>query len=96
MVEGPEGSALEGRPHDLEVARLQVSLDVVDTDARQEAKVNAQLAQLVHMRLDAARKAVERLLGILQVGPLSILLLCLAWSGTCVKRNASHRRLQVL
>ena len=67
MVEGADGAFLEGRPHDLEVARLQVALDAVESDARDEAKVNHQLAQLIHMRLDAARKAVERLLGILQV-----------------------------
>lgn len=74
MIEGPEGTVLEGRPHDLEVARLQVSLDVVESDAREETKVNSQLAQLIHMRLDAARKAVERLLGILQVDPSSAIL----------------------
>lgn len=57
----------EGRPHDLEVTRLQVALDVVEADAEEESKINAQLAQLVCMRLEASRRAVERMLGVLQV-----------------------------
>lgn len=58
---------MEGRPHDLEVTRLQVALDVVEADAEEESKINSQLAHLVCLRLDSSRKAVERLLGILQV-----------------------------
>ena len=67
MIESVEGEGFEGRPHDLEVTRLQVALDVVENDAEQESKINAQLAQLVCMRLEASRRAVERMLGVLQV-----------------------------
>lgn len=67
MIDESEGSGLNGRPHELEVARLQVSLDTVEHDAREEGRVNAQLAQLINLRLDAARRALERLLGVLQV-----------------------------
>ena len=66
MIEGQDGAVYEGRPHDLEVTRLQMALDVVEADAEEESRINSQLAQLVCLRLDASRKAVERLLGILQ------------------------------
>lgn len=67
LIESVEGEGFEGRPHDLEVTRLQVALDVVERDAEEESKINAQLAQLVCMRLEASRRAVERMLGVLQV-----------------------------
>jgi hypothetical protein len=67
MIEGADGPLYEGRPHDLEVARLQVALDVVESDAEEESKINSQLAQLICVRMEASRRAVERLLGILQV-----------------------------
>ena len=69
MIEGQDGAVYEGRPHDLEVTRLQMALDVVEADAEEESRINSQLAQLVCLRLDASRKAVERLLGILQASP---------------------------
>ena len=64
-LEGTDGSA--GRPHDMEVARLQVSLDAVELDAKEEARACAQLTHTIIHRLDSSRRAVERLLGILQV-----------------------------
>ena len=62
-----EGSDASKRPHDMEIARLQVSLDAVEGDAEEEAKACSKLAHLCILRLDSSRKAVERLLGTLQV-----------------------------
>ena len=42
----------------------------VDTEAEQESAINRELAHVMCARLDAARRATERLLGVLQVPPL--------------------------
>ena len=41
----------------------------VDTEAEQESAINRELAHVMCARLDAARRATERLLGVLQVHP---------------------------
>lgn len=88
-MEGKDGSLAEGRPHDLEVARLQLSLNVIEADADEESKINAQLAHLICLRLDSARKAAERLLGILQVAVLFILLFSTYFKLICFKATNS-------
>ena len=46
----------------------------VDTEAEQESAINRELAHVMCARLDAARRATERLLGVLQVLPCLALL----------------------
>lgn len=99
MIEGEKGVFVEGRPHDLEVARLQVSLDAVEADAREECKINHQLAQLIHMRLEAARKAAERLLGVLQVSrahPLVPHVFAVPVFSSCLRQGCLSRAKQAM
>ena len=55
--------------------RQRAVLLTVDTEAEQESAINRELAHVMCARLDAARRATERLLGVLQV-PLGPALPC--------------------
>ena len=52
-----------------QVERQRAVLLSVDTEAEQESAINRELAHVMCARLDAARRATERLLGVLQVPP---------------------------
>ena len=50
-----------------QVERQREALLAVDTEAEEESTINRELAHVMCARLDAARRATERLLGVLQV-----------------------------
>lgn len=53
--------------HAVQVERQRAVLLAVDTEAEEESTINRELANVMCARLDAARRATERLLGVLQV-----------------------------
>ena len=53
--------------HAVQVERQRAVLLAVDTEAEEESTINRELANVMCTRLDAARRATERLLGVLQV-----------------------------
>eukprot|EP00884_Botryococcus_braunii_P012143 jgi/Botrbrau1/2092/Bobra.0047s0050.1 len=63
---GEEAPPLELRPHDSEVERQRIAVEAADADALEEGRINRELAALMLARLDASRKAAEKLLGVLQ------------------------------
>lgn len=52
----------------VQVERQRVALAAVDTEAEEESGITRELAAVMCTRLDAARRATEKLLGVLQVG----------------------------
>lgn len=83
-----EGSDASKRPHDMDIARLQVSLDAVEGDAEAESRACSKLAHLCILRLDSSRKAVERLLGILQACSFLPTSFCSACPPACCRQNS--------
>jgi hypothetical protein len=53
----------------LQVERQRAAVEAADADAMEESRINRELAALMAARMDASRKAAEKLLGVLQVGP---------------------------
>ena len=45
-----------------------MALAAIDTEAEEESGINRELAAVMCTRMDAARRATEKLLGVLQVG----------------------------
>jgi len=61
----------------MQVERQRAALLAVDTEAEEESAINRELAHVMCARVDAARKATERLLGVLQVhGTSAMILFC--------------------
>ncbi len=61
----------------MQVERQRAALLAVDTEAEEESAINRELAHVMCARVDAARKATERLLGVLQVhGTSAVILFC--------------------
>lgn len=54
-------------PNPLQIERQRAALVSVETEAEEESTINRELANVMCARLDAARRATERLLGVLQV-----------------------------
>jgi len=59
----------------MQVERQRAALLAVDTEAEEESAINRELAHVMCARVDAARKATERLLGVLQVHATSAMIL---------------------
>lgn len=51
-----------------QVERQRAALAAIDLEAEEESGINRELAAVMCTRLDAARRATEKLLGVLQVG----------------------------
>ena len=56
------------RAHEEEIERQRDAVDAVDEEAAEEGRINRDLATVMVARLDAGRRAAEKLLGVLQVG----------------------------
>ncbi len=52
----------------VQVERQRAALAAIDLEAEEESGINRELAAVMCTRLDAARRATEKLLGVLQVG----------------------------
>lgn len=52
-----------------QVERQRAAVELVEADAAEEGRINRELSALMLARLDASRKAAEKLLGVLQVHP---------------------------
>lgn len=59
---------MQERAHEEEIERQRDAVDAVDAEAAEEGRINRDLATVMVARLDAGRKAAEKLLGVLQVG----------------------------
>ena len=57
------------RAHEEEIERQRDAVDAVDAEAAEEGRINRDLATVMVARLDAGRRAAEKLLGVLQVSP---------------------------
>ncbi len=55
------------RAHEEEIERQRDAVDAVDAEAAEEGRINRDLATVMVARLDAGRRAAEKLLGVLQV-----------------------------
>lgn len=53
----------------LQVERQRAALAAIDAEAEEESGINRELANVMCTRLDAARRATEKLLGVLQARP---------------------------
>lgn len=69
------------RAHEEEIERQRDAVDAVDEEAAEEGRINRDLATVMVARLDAGRRAAEKLLGVLQVKSSSNPLTC--FLGTC-------------
>ncbi|KAK9821895.1 hypothetical protein WJX74_010592 [Apatococcus lobatus] len=56
----------EVRAHEEEIERQRDAVDAVDEEAAEEGRINRDLATVMVARLDAGRRAAEKLLGVLQ------------------------------
>ncbi|KAK9817288.1 hypothetical protein WJX72_012262 [[Myrmecia] bisecta] len=65
-IETGNSSPVVVRAHDVEIERQRSMLETIDADAAEESRINSQLCGLMCARLDASRRAAERLLGVLQ------------------------------
>jgi Mg2+/Co2+ transporter CorB len=52
---------------DAQVERQRAALEAIDAEAEEESSINRELAHVMCTRLEAARKATEKMLGVLQV-----------------------------
>ena len=57
----------------MQVERQRAALAAIDLEAEEESGINRELAAVMCTRLDAARRATEKLLGVLQVGTPALL-----------------------
>lgn len=52
--------------HGVEIARQKAATDAITSDAEAESRINSELCGLMCKRLDAGRRATEKLLGVVQ------------------------------